>query len=160
MQTNTKITDMDGITSISSSVTIPLKRDEVWKYLKTPGDIEKFHPLIKESYMTSEKVSEDGAIRYCKMKPMGEMVEEITNWVEGFGFETVVIDGKMLPPHEFMKGRLEIKDIGGETEVIFSFNYKLKFGFIGSLLNKVIVKPQFKNAPAKYVEGVYDYIMK
>ena len=148
----------NGITSLTSVIKIKASKDVVWEVLKFPGKVEKFHPLIKKSFMTTEAPNGIGARRHCDLLPMGEMDEIITEWKEGIGFTLDVTGGKMLPPHHFMNGKFELKELQEQTEVIFTFSYQLKFGFLGKLADKLLIRPQFIKAPPKYVKGLKRFI--
>jgi len=149
-----------GVTVLSASVHINKSPEEVWETVKHLEDIQKFHPLIKSSCMTTENKSGNESQRLCKLKPMGEMHERISNWKELYGFTTEVIDGKSLPPYVFMKGDLSLSSKDSGTLVTFTFSYKLKYGWMGRVLNTVFIKSQFKKAPGKYVNGLKEYLMR
>jgi len=147
-----------GVTKIMSTAHIYASKKEVWDVLKFPGNIAAFHPLIKRSFMTTQAESGLHAKRHCDLLPMGAMDEVITDWKEGKTFTMEVIGGKMLPPHHFMKGRIFMREVGEHTEVSFELSYRLKFGVIGRLLDRLLIQPQFKNAPTKYVQGLKKYV--
>ncbi|MEM6697221.1 MAG: SRPBCC family protein [Bacteroidota bacterium] len=139
-------------TLIQAKVLIRATPEKVWAVLRQPANIAAFHPLIKSAKMLEPDQ------RQCDLLPMGQMVEQISDWQEGASYVTEVIGGKMLPPYEFMKGKIKLKEQGINTLVQFSFHYKLKFGIFGKLLNMLLVKPQFKGAPNKYVNGLKAYV--
>ncbi|MCE7995571.1 MAG: SRPBCC family protein [Roseivirga sp.] len=145
-----------GVTRLEASVLIKASRQEVWEVVRDFGNIQIFHLLIKESHKLNH-APELGAQRLCKLKPMGIMEEEIIEWNEGIGYMATVTGGKMLPPYEFMTGKLFLEAVGDETQVTFTFSYKLKFGALGSIMNLLLIKPQFKAAPVKFVEGLRQY---
>ncbi|MEM9897551.1 MAG: SRPBCC family protein [Bacteroidota bacterium] len=148
-----------GVTTISARASISASREMVWNVLKSPGDIERFHPLIKKSYMIDNQLAGTGSKRYCELRPIGVMMEKITEWKEGFSFTTEVFDGKMLPPFKFVRGTISPQNGSLEpTTVVFTFSYQLKFGWVGRLMNKLLILPQFKGAPPKYVEGLKRYV--
>lgn len=149
---------IDGATKLTSSIKIHASQEEVWTVLKFPGRVEEFHPLIRESSMTGVQQRGLGAVRHCRLYPLGRMDEVITEWEEGQGFTISVTGGSMLPPHKFMQGRFELKGCGQECEVTFQFSYKLKYGLLGRLLDALIIRPQFKKAPPQYVQGLKKHV--
>ncbi len=87
------------------------------------------------------------------------MEEVISEWIEKKLITTEVIGGKYLPPYSFMRGNLRINSIDdNKTEVIFTFEYQLKYGLLGQFINILFIRPQFKNAPHKYTSGLKGYI--
>lgn len=148
----------EGVTKITSTAHIYASKKQVWDVLKLPGNIAVFHPLIKKSFMTTTAENGIQAKRHCDLLPMGAMDEVITEWIEGQAFTMEVIGGKMLPPHHFMKGRLSMRAMEKHTEVSFQLSYRLKFGVIGRLMDRLLIRPQFKHAPTKYVQGLKEYV--
>ena len=156
--TKSNLQSVKGITTLNATVEIGAPQSHVWAVLEQPGAIERFHPLIKKSYMISETQKGEGAKRYCELLPMGAMEELITHWEEGQRFTTEVVGGKMLPPFRFMHGTIEIHASEGGTLANFSLSYQLKYGFWGRLMDLLLIRPQFKKAPAKYVEGLKTFV--
>ena len=146
-------------TVLKSTTIINEPIQNVWDAVKFPGDIKNFHPLIKNSYMISDEQFGKGSKRYCELKPIGVMEELISDWKEGEMIITEVVGGKILPPYSFMKGILNLKPHNqAKTEASFTFSYKLKFGGFGRMIDKLFVKPQFKSAPDKFVNGLKSYL--
>ena len=148
----------DGVTIITSEIEINASKEKIWHVLKLIGEIDKFHPLVKKSNAISTIKSGIGAKRHCELLPMGEMVEEAVEWIEGKSFVLEVKNGKMLPPYHFMKGKMDLIESGEQTKVLFSFSYRLKYGILGRLMNALLIRPQFKKAPPKYVSGLKEYV--
>ncbi len=158
MNKEVKITSSNGITTLTSDIGIEATQNEVWEVLKFPGKVREFHPLIKNSFMTTPNQNGIGAKRHCDLLPMGAMDEVITEWEEGKSITIEVTGGKMLPPHHFMKGRFVLESRGQYTLVTFSFSYKLKFGPLGKIMDVLFIRSQFKKAPPQYVEGLKAYV--
>ncbi len=145
------------ITQLEGTVTILAEKLTVWNVVKDFGNIADFHPMINKSYLLND-VNGCGARRYCQLLPAGVMEEEVIQWEEGSLIEAKVTGGKMLPPCHFMIGKLILLGSGKETQVTFTFSYKMKYGVLGNLLNALFIKPQFKKAPVKYVNGLKNYV--
>ncbi|MAL18786.1 MAG: hypothetical protein CL670_07190 [Balneola sp.] len=65
----------------------------------------------------------------------------------------------MLPPYSFMRGILNLKPLSkDQTEVSLTFSYKQKFGAFGMLMDKLLVRPQFRNTSARYTSGLKNYV--
>ncbi|MEM9833901.1 MAG: SRPBCC family protein [Bacteroidota bacterium] len=156
-----EVSTSQGITTLTSTVEIPVAKQDVWEVLRFPGKVEELHPLIRKSFMTTNAQNGVGAKRHCDLLPMGAMDEVITEWDEGNGFTIKVTGGKMLPPHRSIQGRFALKALDEErTLVTFSFSYQLKYGLLGLLMDVGLVRPQFRKAPPQYVQGLKNYIIK
>ncbi|MDN5203056.1 SRPBCC family protein [Fulvivirgaceae bacterium BMA10] len=158
MKPKTTINVNKGTVEIRSEVIIESSQEEVWNAISIPGEIEKFHPLIKKSKTESTLFSGNGSRRLCELLPMGKMIETVTDWKNGSGYTSLVIGGAMLPPYEFMSGTIALHEFNEKTVANFSFSYKLKYGVIGRFLDKTMIRPQFKKAPPKYVLGLKYYV--
>ncbi|MEZ4722169.1 MAG: SRPBCC family protein [Flavobacteriales bacterium] len=156
MNATTYVT-VNGGTTIRSTALISRNCNEVWNIVSDPGNIVRFHPLIKHSECISKNKSGIGSERLCKLLPMGEMIEQATEWKEGQGYTMLVKGGKMMPPVKFMKGALSLDHREGRCLVSFEFSYKLKGGFLGALMDRFMIRPQFRKAPPKYVLGLKYY---
>jgi len=149
--------ERDTILTASTVIDSPL--ENVWKTIKLPGEIVNFHPLIKRSKQLGTISNGIGAKRSCELIPMGKMIEKAVEWKEKETYTMEVIDGSLLPPYRHMSGKLNIEAVSqSQTKVTFSFRYRLKFGLIGQLIDLVMVRPQFKKAPPKYVNGLKKYV--
>ena len=144
-------------THLKATTIIHVPSDLVWQVLTEYGNISAFHPMVKKSFSTNSKIGL-GATRHCDLQPMGEMEEEITAWEEGRLLVSEVKGGKLLPPYRFMRGKTVVESLGGETRVSFTFSYLLKFGLIGRVMNKFMIKPQFSKAPPQYLQGLKKYL--
>ena len=147
-----------GVTTLSSEIEIRAPKLKVWEVLSDVGGIEKFHPLVKKSKTLTIKKDGLGAKRYCELLPMGVMEEQVVEWQEGQSFVMKVVGGKMLPPHKFMEGIIELEEKQEHTLVRFSFRYELKYGLFGRLMDALLIKSQFRKAPPQYVQGLKNYI--
>lgn len=156
--TKTDVYTDHGVTVITSKELINASKEKVWDALKMIGEIEKFHPLVKKSHTTTDLPGGMGAKRHCTLLPMGQMEEEVVLWNEETSFEMVVVGGKMLPPYRFMKGRVDLAELEGKTELTFAFSYQLKFGVFGRLMDSFLIRPQFKKGPPQYVTGLKNFV--
>lgn len=138
------------MTKIKATIQIEATPDTVWQTVKNIGNIADFHPLVKHSHTTNQVVG-IGAERHCTLKPMGKMQEKSM-------ITTEVIGGQCLPPYQLMIGDLRLTEKGQRTEVSFTFSYRLKWGWLGDIMNVVLFKSQFKKGPTQYVKGLKDYI--
>lgn len=157
MKPTTEVIKGNG-TTIRTSIIIHRSRQEVWRAVSHPGNIAAFHPLIKHSEAIDGQATGDGAERVCQLVPMGEMVEQATDWKEGFGYTMTVAGGKMMPPTHVMRGELRLMDHGEACKVSFDLHYRLKGGVVGKLMDALMIRPQFVKAPPQYVIGLKHFV--
>ena len=157
MKPQAKVLVQKGVIQITAFVVIKASQEEVWEILKFPGKIDTFHPLVKSSYTIGESQTGLGVKRRCELSPMGVMEEKVIEWEEGKSFTAEVQGGKMLPPYRFMRGQIKLESSGKFTKATFAFTYQLKFGWLGRIMDQLLVRPQFKKAPPQYVSGLKNY---
>ncbi|MFB3060536.1 MAG: SRPBCC family protein [Candidatus Binatia bacterium] len=142
------------MTRISDEILINAPKNKVWEIISDLGGIENYHPGVKKSYYTSEIRKGVGASRFCELLPMGSIEESATEWEEGEGYVLEVLSGEKLPPFKRAYIRIFLKEEGQETLATISFDYTLKFGPIGRLLDAWKVKPMFRKVIPRVLDGL------
>ncbi len=147
------------MTHIKKSICIKASKDKVWELLADFGNIVKFNPGLRNSYSTSSQKGGLGASRHCDLLPMGSVEERITEWEDGEKMLIQIFDGKGIPPLDFdnTKAYFTLQEEGTDTIVNMDFSYRLRYGFIGELMNNMMVKPQFKKALPGILKGLKYY---
>ncbi len=85
---------------------------------------------------------------------MGSIEESATEWEEGEGYVLEVLSGEKLPPFKRAYIRISLKEEGQETLATISFDYTLKFGPIGRLLDTWKVRPMFRKVIPRVLDGL------
>lgn len=123
--------------------TIPLNKEKLWDFISSPGNLNLITPSEMAFEILSELDSEkmySGQIINYKVSPlMGiklNWVTEITHVEEGSYF----VDEQRFGPYSFWHHKHFLKEISGGVEMIDIIDYKLPFGFIGRLINQIMVK--------------------
>lgn len=148
------------MSTFTKETRIEAPRTEVWKVLADLGSIEKWHPGVVRSYSTSDEPGGEGATRHCDVKGMGGntafLEERAFEWREGESFKMDIYETN-LP----IKGNVvtfTVADDGDATLVKISPDYKLKFGLIGSLMDKLMVRRRFEQGIEEMAAGLKRYI--
>ena len=77
-------------------------------------------------------------MRSCELVPKGRVVERVTHWEDGraVGLEVVESDW----PIHFMRWVTRIEPDGEGTRITQDLEYKVKFGPVGWLLDRLVMK--------------------
>lgn len=142
------------MTRITEEIRINASKNKVWEIISDLGGIENYHPGVKKSYYTSEIKKGVGASRFCELLPMGSIEESATEWEEGEGYVLEVLSGEKLPPFKRAYIRFSLKEEGQETLATISFDYILKYGPIGRLLDVWKVRPMFRKVIPRVLDGL------
>ena len=110
---------------------------------------------MSKSFYTSEIKEGIGASRHCDLLPMGKVEERVISWKDGEEFTIEIYEGKSMP---FLgEGKFILKEEGGKTNVTMSITYRMKGGFLGSLMG-VFIKGRISNAMEGTLTGLKHYI--
>ncbi len=137
-----------------STIHINAPRSEVWEAIADLGDVDVFHPGVTKSYYTSEQTEGVGASRRCELKPMGSVDERAIDWRPGESVTLEVKPGPMGPPFKWAQGRMWVDEEGQGTRAGLEFEYRLKFGPIGLLLDRLVMRRQFEKMLPAVLRGL------
>lgn len=147
------------MTKITREVWIDASKEQVWEVLADFGNIYKFNPTVPKSYSTSEQTTGLGATRHCDFGGSGSSVEErIVEWQEGESMTIDIYDSVKTPPFKQSGAVISIKEQDDGTLVSGSLVYELKFGPIGGLMDKMMVRSQFESAWSGVLAGLKSYV--
>lgn len=143
IKTNQLILCYNNMHRLVFKQTIPLNKEKLWDFISSPGNLNLITPSEMAFEILSELDSEkmySGQIINYKVSPlMGiklNWVTEITHVEEGSYF----VDEQRFGPYSFWHHKHFLKEISGGVEMIDIIDYKLPFGFIGRLINQIMVK--------------------
>ncbi len=145
------------MTTIIREISIDAPVQKVWSILADFGGIYKFNPGVSKSYSTSSTNEGVGATRHCDLLPAGSVEERIIEWHDGRDYKIEIYAGKGTPPFKTAVGHLKVLPDGSRTKVSMHFHYSLKFGPIGSLMDRLLVKKQFSKAVPGILVGLKHY---
>jgi carbon monoxide dehydrogenase subunit G len=146
------------MTRLTREVRINAPKEKVWEILADFGGISKFNPNVSTSYCTSEANSGVGATRHCDLSFKGASLEErIVEWREGHSYTIEIYQGKNTPPFKTARASISVRKDGNASIVTGTFDYSLKYGLLGVLMDKLMVQPQFSRAWSHLFAGLKYY---
>lgn len=154
MQAQTQVSTNDGETFIRSGILIGKESSEIWKIISNLENIALFHPLIRSAHYTSAERQGIGAMRECRLLPFGSLAERIAEWEDEQFYTVEVVGGSMKHPMRYLFGRLSLQETAEGTVAEISFHYRMKFGPMGKLMDRLMIRPQFRKAAPVYVGGL------
>lgn len=142
-----KFTKSSNIFQLRAEQELPISKKEAWGFLSNPHNLKKITPPhmgfeITSPY-TDDKVYEGQIITY-KVYPFKGIksfwVTEITKVKEGEYF----IDEQRFGPYKMWHHEHFIEEKGTGVLMTDIISYKIPFGFIGRLVEPIIVQKQLK----------------
>ena len=144
-------------TKISGQIKINSSKENVWKIISDLGGIQNYHPLVKKSYNLTNQTEGIGAGRICEFKNGGVLREQSVEWKEGEYVNLEVKPVKRMPPFKSAFAKMAVEEVNSKTIASLTIEYDLKYGLIGKLMNKLMVKPQFEKVVPKILNGLKKY---
>jgi hypothetical protein len=143
------------MTTFTKDITIEASKREIWSIVSDLGDIFKFNAGVCKSYYTSKYKHGVGASRICELQPAGKVEEVVTKWIEGKSFTLRIDPIEKTPPVKDFYASLSLEEISdSKTRVKCTIEYKTKLGFVGKLLNGLIIQSQMEKAIDALLNGL------
>ena len=140
------------MTTLSAKVDIDAPRDVVWDALADFGGTWKYNPSVITSRSLTEANRGVGAERFCDLTLSGANVKErILEWDDAGSYSLEIYDGDRLPPVKNIVARISVSEEDGHTIAQGTMSYDTKFGPIGSLMDRILIRKQF----AKSWQGIF-----
>ncbi|MFC4220450.1 SRPBCC family protein [Flagellimonas marina] len=125
---------------------LPISRDEAWQFLSNPKNLKTITPPHMGFHILSggDKPMFAGQIIQYMVKPFPflstKWVTEITHVVQGEYF----VDEQRFGPYALWHHKHFIYETSNGVEMEDIIDYKLPFGFLGTLMYPILVKSQLK----------------
>ncbi len=142
---------------IHNEITVNASIDKVWKILTDLELLDKYDPTVKKSTLTSSEKSGIGAKRKVIML-------DGKNWFD----EKVIV----FKPDEALTYQLtdcsfplkglthsySFEKVGNQTKVKQVMEYTVKFGLLGKLLDRWMIRKQSDTGIKKFFAGLKSYV--
>lgn len=128
---------------IRTDMTVRAPRALVWDVLADLEGVGDWNPAIDTAECISEERTGLGARRRCYMHPSGWMIESVSEWNPG---EVIAFSIENAPPIKTGLGRFVLSDDGQGTRLEASFDYEVRFGPLGPVIDRLLVHRQLSSA--------------
>ena len=133
--------------SLKTEQNLPISLQEAWDFFSSPKNLSKITPKHMGFVITnqpSETMYEGQIITYKVSPLLGIKINwmtEITTVKENEYF----IDEQRFGPYSLWHHRHHFYEIDGGIKMIDEVNYKLPFGFLGSIAHRLFVRKKLKS---------------
>lgn len=145
------------MSSFAVETTIDAPIEKVWGALADIGTISRWNPGVVESHTTSDIEEGLGATRYCDLGGKNYLDEEVVTWKPNEQI-TMRITGTNMP---FKTADIRFylrEEDDGKTAVTCSPDYILKYGPVGSLMDKLMVHNTYRKGMESLLRGLKQYV--
>jgi len=133
---------------------IDTRLENAWRSIDDFGNIADFHPHLISSHIVGEQTSGEGTQRVCRFETGGEIRERVTRYLPGRGYSVTIEDTGSFPISTGIARLYLAPTDDGRTRVDFSLQFLPKFGPIGSVLGRFVMKPRFERVLRDVIRGL------
>lgn len=137
--------------ALSASVVIHAPPAAIWAVLADFGNVHQWAPTVKRAHLTSKAKSGIGCARNCTIGGMGHTDEVVTEWENEKALSYTV--SAMGPMAEGLSS-WRLSPSSGGTKVTTSVGYRLRWGPVGRLMHKVMMRRMLKKTLEATQEGL------
>ena len=137
------------MSTFAKSTTIDAPLDLVWSSLADIGSIHVWNPGVQDSHITSGHDSGLGATRYCDLGGRNFLNEEVVEFHDRRLLTMRITDSNLPFRHADIQFRLEAT--GDSMKVSVTPDYRLKFGPIGVMMDRIFVRRVYEKGMADSV---------
>ena len=120
--------------------------------------MREYNPGVLTAKYISVERSGVGAARECDLGKEGIIREKVIGFEDGKSISMELYERNWLL--EFMHWTTQVETVGNATLVNQTMEYKLKFGLIGALLDKLMMKKKLDKTMNTVFESMKAYIEK
>jgi uncharacterized protein YndB with AHSA1/START domain len=139
------------VTEFSKTAIIAAPPDQVWRTLADLEAIENYSPGVKSASYTSVEREGVGAGRHCDFHGPGTVHERVVHWEEG---ERLAIQIEKGFPADDVMADFRLNAVEGGTRVDVHFSYEPRYGPIGSLIDRIMMRAYAERAMQSLVKGL------
>jgi hypothetical protein len=116
----------------------------VWALLADLEAVQRYNPTVRSATIEGNQRAGVGAMRACELAPTGRVVERVTTWEDERALGLEVAESTW--PIHFMRWVTHIEPDGSGTRITQDLEYKVKFGPLGWLLDRLVMKKKLTAA--------------
>lgn len=147
------------MSTLHNEIIINAPLEKIWNILETPDLLEKYDPTIKESKLVSTEKNGPGAKRKIKMLDGKNWFEEKITDYRPNDLITYQLTACSFPIKGLKHSYRFEKTMSG-IKVKQTMEYQVKFGLLGQLMDKMIMKKQFDSGIKKFFGGLKQFAEK
>ncbi len=145
------------MSKIQNEVIIQAPLEKIWAVLASPELLERYDPTVRKSSLISLEKTNIGAKRRVDMLDgKNWFEEEITVYSpnEALSYELTACS---FPVHKLTHS-YSFQNLGERTKVSQIMEYTVKFGFLGWLLDILVIRRQSDAGIKKFFAGLKSYV--
>lgn len=130
------------MTALRHDVRARCQPHRVWALLGDLEAVQRYNPSVRSASIAGDRRTGIGAMRACELVPKGRVVERVTHWEDGHAVGLEVTESDW--PIHFMRWVTRIEPDRDGTRITQDLEYKVKFGPVGWLLDRLVMKRKLR----------------
>ncbi|NNF58879.1 MAG: SRPBCC family protein [Rhodothermaceae bacterium] len=130
--------------------------EAVWAALADIGSIADWNPGVVASHTTSAQTDGLGASRYCDLGRAGDLHEEVVAWEPERKLTLRITDSTL--PFESTDIEFTLRPDDDGTVVTVAPVYALKYGPLGRLLDRLMVRRTYERGMEALLAGLKQHV--
>ena len=144
------------MTTLKNEILIDAPIDKIWASLSNIEDLEKYDPTVARSFALTKTTSGLGAARRVEMKDGKNWFEEkVTRWVPDQAL-TYELTACSFPVHR-LSHTYTFEREGRRIRVKQVMSYQVKFGWLGHIMDKLMIRKRSDAGIKKFMSGLKAY---
>ena len=141
---------------LTERISIQAEVKELWSVMEDFGGVYKWAPYMRRSALVGRQMTGVGTCRFLR-HTWGFILEEVvTKWNEGEGFSFDVYRAP-YPMKNVQESWIAGRENGHAT-VLTRVNYEMRLGYLGRLLDWVLVRHIVKREMRTGLQGLKQYV--
>ena len=140
---------------IRTDMVIRAPLHQAWEVLADLEGVSRWNPAIDAAVCISEERRGLGARRRCYMHPTGWMVESVTEWEPD---QVIAFAIENAPPITIGLTRFVLSDDEAGTRLRATFNYEVRFGPLGPVIDRLVVHRHLSSAWNDSMDGLRKHL--
>lgn len=145
------------MSTLTNEISINASVDDIWEVLSNVETLDKYDPTVKVSNAVSTLRSGIGASRRVEMVDGKNWFEEAITSSKTNESLTFELTACSFPIHS-LKHSYSFASNGNSTTVKQVMEYEVKYGIIGQILDKLMIRKQTSNGIVKFFSGLKSYV--
>jgi ligand-binding SRPBCC domain-containing protein len=129
------------MTTLHNEIVVDAPPAAVWSVLSTLDVLHEYDPGVRLAKRVGEVPAGLGAARRCELAPSGWFEERVVEWDPDSRIAFELFDCTL--PVRRLRHTYELTAEGGSTRVTQRMEYELKYGLLGALLDRAVVRRQW-----------------
>tara|TARA_B100001109_G_C18863085_1_gene475153 strand:+ start:91 stop:552 length:462 start_codon:yes stop_codon:yes gene_type:complete len=129
------------------TVKLPIDISDAWNFFSDPRNLNKITPENMGFHITSDffqKEMYEGMIITYKVSPFGGLKLNWMTEITHINQDSFFVDEQRVGPYKVWHHEHHFKAIEGGVEMTDIVNYVVPMGFLGRLIEPILVRPKLK----------------